>query len=145
MAFTLSVRSFQVPVTPRTLAWPPSLPSVPTSRATRVTSDTNEPSCSNIVLTTLPMRKNSPRNARPSISRFIVCDRSPLATAPITRAIFPGRLHHVADQVIDHVDVSGPQAGRVRQLGPVPDLALLTDNVAEAFDFLAHALIELDH
>jgi hypothetical protein len=37
--FTLSVRSFQVPATPGTLAWPPSLPSVPTSRATRVTSD----------------------------------------------------------------------------------------------------------
>src|SRR6266403_867215 len=35
---TLSVRSFQVPATPGTTAWPPSLPSVPTSRATRVTS-----------------------------------------------------------------------------------------------------------
>ena len=39
---TLSVRSFHVPATPRTCAWPPSLPSVPTSRATRVTSDANE-------------------------------------------------------------------------------------------------------
>ena len=35
---TLSVRSCQVPATPGTWAWPPSLPSVPTSRATRVTS-----------------------------------------------------------------------------------------------------------
>ena len=35
---TLSVRSFQVPATPSTAAWPPSLPSVPTSRATRLTS-----------------------------------------------------------------------------------------------------------
>ena len=42
MKFTLSVRSFQVPPTPGTCAWPPSLPSVPTSRATRVTSDANE-------------------------------------------------------------------------------------------------------
>ena len=39
MKLTLSVRSFQVPATPGTCAWPPSLPSVPTSRATRVTSD----------------------------------------------------------------------------------------------------------
>ena len=38
MKFTLSVRSFHVPATPGTWAWPPSLPSVPTSRATRVTS-----------------------------------------------------------------------------------------------------------
>ena len=36
---TLSVRSFHVPATPSTSAWPPSLPSVPTSRATRLTSE----------------------------------------------------------------------------------------------------------
>ena len=42
MKLTLSVRSFQVPATPLTSAWPPSLPSVPTSRATRVTSAANE-------------------------------------------------------------------------------------------------------
>jgi len=41
MKFTLSVRSFQVPATPGTSAWPPSFPSVPTSRATRVTSPAN--------------------------------------------------------------------------------------------------------
>src|SRR5688572_23327738 len=34
--FTLSVRSFHVPATPPTSAWPPSFPSVPTSLATRV-------------------------------------------------------------------------------------------------------------
>src|SRR5947207_438917 len=38
MTFTVSVRSFQVPATPGTVAWPPSLPSVPPSRATRVPS-----------------------------------------------------------------------------------------------------------
>ena len=86
IALTLSVRSFQVPATPFTVAWPPSLPSVPTSRATRVTSDANEASCSTIVFTTLPMRRNSPRSARPSISTVMDWDRSPLATAPMTRA-----------------------------------------------------------
>ena len=86
MALTLSVRSFQVPATPLTLAWPPSLPSVPTSRATRVTSDAKDASCSTIVLTILPMRRNSPRSGRPSISTVMDCDRSPLATAPMTRA-----------------------------------------------------------
>src|SRR5438477_288221 len=42
--FTLSVRSFHVPATPSTFAWPPSLPSVPTSRAMRVTSEANDES-----------------------------------------------------------------------------------------------------
>ena len=44
MKLTLSVRSFHVPDTPLTWAWPPSLPSVPTSRATRVTSEAKEES-----------------------------------------------------------------------------------------------------
>ena len=39
MELTVSVRSFQTPPTPWTWAWPPSCPSVPTSRATRVTSE----------------------------------------------------------------------------------------------------------
>ena len=43
-------RSFQVPATPGTSAWPPSLPSVPTSRATRVTSAANALSWSTMVL-----------------------------------------------------------------------------------------------
>ncbi len=85
IALTLSVRSFQVPATPFTLAWPPSLPSVPTSRATRVTSLAKPFSWSTIVFTTLPIRRNSPRSGRPSISTVMLCDRSPLATAPMTR------------------------------------------------------------
>ena len=39
-----------MPDTPSTSAWPPSLPSVPTSRATRVTSSANDESWSTIVL-----------------------------------------------------------------------------------------------
>src|SRR4028119_416500 len=41
MKFTLSVRSFHVPATFGTSAWPPSTPSVPTSRATPVTCSAN--------------------------------------------------------------------------------------------------------
>ena len=44
IVLTESVRSFQVPATPRTSACPPSRPSVPTSRATRVTSSANDDS-----------------------------------------------------------------------------------------------------
>ena len=83
---TLSVRSFHVPATPGTSACPPSLPSVPTSRATRVTSLANEPSWSTIVLTVVPMRRNSPCTGLPSISSTIFWPRSPSATAVSTRA-----------------------------------------------------------
>ena len=44
MPLTDSVSPRHVPDTPCTSAWPPSLPSVPTSRATRVTSSANDDS-----------------------------------------------------------------------------------------------------
>ena len=80
--FTLSVRSFQVPATPGTTAWPPSLPSVPTSRATRVTSEANDRSWSTIVL----MASFSCRIS-PLTSTVIFFERSPLATAIVTSAM----------------------------------------------------------
>ena len=79
---TLSVRSFQVPATPFTSAWPPSLPSVPTSRATRVTSEANEPSWSTIVLMVFFSSRISPLT-----STVIFFERSPLATAVVTSAM----------------------------------------------------------
>ncbi len=79
---TLSVRSFQVPATFGTCAWPPSRPSVPTSRATRVTSSAKAESVSTIVLITSASAATSP-----SASTVIRCDRSPLATAVATWAM----------------------------------------------------------
>ena len=82
---TDSVSSFHTPDTPLTCAWPPSLPSVPTSRATRVTSEVNTDSWSIILLTSLAERRNSPSSGRPSTSSAIDWPRSPLATAPTAR------------------------------------------------------------
>ena len=81
--FTLSVRSFQVPDTPRTSAWPPSFPSVPTSRATRVTSAANDESWSTIVLMVFLSSRISPFT-----STVIFFERSPAATALVTSAMF---------------------------------------------------------
>ena len=64
MPFTVSVRSAHVPETPCTSAWPPSLPSVPTSRATRVTSSANEDSWSTIVLMVFFSSRISPLRPR---------------------------------------------------------------------------------
>ena len=83
MTLTLSVRSFQVPATPGTFACPPSLPSVPTSRATRVTSAAKALSWSTMVLMVFLSSKISPFT-----STVIFCERSPLATAVVTKAMF---------------------------------------------------------
>ena len=82
---TLSVSSFQTPEVPFTWAWPPSLPSVPTSRATRVTSEVKTASWSIMRFTSLAECKNSPSSERPSTSRAMDWPRSPLATAPMVR------------------------------------------------------------
>src|ERR1700745_2694795 len=82
MKLTLSVRSFQVPATPGTCAWPPSLPSVPTSRATRVTSEANALSWSTIVLMVFLSSRISPFT-----STVILRERSPRATAVVTSAM----------------------------------------------------------
>ena len=80
--FTLSVRPFHVPETPSTCAWPPSFPSEPTSRATRVTSAAKEESWSTMTLIVFLSWRISPR-----ASTVIFCERSPLATAVVTSAI----------------------------------------------------------
>ena len=83
--FTESVSVRQTPDTSSTTACPPSMPSVPTSRATRVTSCVNTLICSIMRFTIIAERRNSPSSARPSISSGTVCDRSPFATAAMLR------------------------------------------------------------
>ena len=83
MKFTESVKSFQVPETPRTSAWPPRIPSEPTSRATRVTSDANELSRSTRVLIVFFISRISPLT-----STVIFRERSPFAIAVVTSAMF---------------------------------------------------------
>ena len=40
-----------------------------------------------MLFTTMAVRRNSPSRGRPLVSRIIDCDRSPFATAPMTRAV----------------------------------------------------------
>ena len=94
ITLTDSVRSFQVPDTPLTSAWPPSSPSVPTSRATRVTSSAKEDSWSTIVF-----RVDFSSRISPRASTSIFWLRSPLATAVATWAMlrtWPVRLPAIA-------------------------------------------------
>ena len=83
MKFTESVRSFHVPATPGTCAWPPNLPSVPTSRATRVTSPANVFNWSTMVLMVFLSSRISPFT-----STVILRLKSPRATAVVTSAMF---------------------------------------------------------
>ena len=85
--FTESVRSFHTPATPFTFAWPPSFPSDPTSRATRVTSMEKRFNCFTMSFTSVAMRENSPCRRCSPICSGISCERFPFATEEITWAI----------------------------------------------------------
>ena len=130
MRFTLSVRSFHVPATPGTWAWPPSFPSVPTSRATRVTSEAKELSWPTIRLTVRAVPRNSPSSGRPSVSRAMDWERSPLATAPMTRLVsLMGWTRSVMRALTeatesDQEPVTSPRARRSPRRPPFPTRSL---------------------
>ena len=138
---TLSVRSFQTPVTSRTWAWPPSLPSVPTSRATRVTSEVNTLSCLIMVLTMVADRRNSPLSGRPSTSSATVCRRSPLATAAMARVTSMVGHNRSSIRVLTESSIS-PQAplGQA-ELHALAGLAFAPDLLADALELLGHPLV----
>ena len=140
MKLTLSVRSFQVPATPGTCAWPPSLPSVPTSRATRVTSEAKALSWSTMVLMVFFSSRISPFT-----STVILRDRSPRATAVVTSAM----LRTCAGQVAGHgVDVVGevlPGAGHARHVGLAAQPAFGADFARHARHFAGEAVELVDH
>ena len=141
MKFTFSVRSFHVPETPLTSAWPPSLPSVPTSRATRVTSSANERELVDHRVDRVLQLERS----RPCASTVIFCDRSPLATAVVDL----GDVAHLVGEVRRHeVDVVGqvlPRARHALDLGLAAELALGADLARDAGDLGGERAELVDH
>ena len=104
---------------------------MPTSRATRVTSEVNTPSCLIIVLTMVAERRNSPCSGRPSTSSRTVCSRSPCATAVM--ACVTAVVGHSRSSIRSLTEVSiSPQAPLCRpNLTRVPGLALAADHLAD--------------
>ena len=140
MELTDSVRSFHTPVTSLTCAWPPSLPSVPTSRATRVTSEVNTLSCLIMVLTMVADRRNSPCSGRPSTSSGTVCSRSPLATAVMVRVTAVVGQSRSSISVLMEVSISA-QAPVPAKLHARAGLALAADHLPDILELLGHAFV----
>ena len=140
MKLTESVRSFHVPATPRTSAWPPSLPSVPTSRATRVTSEANDDSWSTIVLIVFFSSRISPFT-----STVIFFDRSPVATAVVTSAML--RTWAVRFDAIKFTRLGEvlPRAGDALHVGLAAELAFGADFARDARHFGGERAELIDH
>ena len=115
MPLTESVRSFHVPATPFTSACPPSLPSVPTSRATRVTSDANEPKL-------IDHRVDGLGGAEELALQRAVVDfqghrlgQVALSHGADHAGRLDGRVDEVVDQVVDRSDRFAPEPAHVAQ------------------------------
>src|SRR5205807_502771 len=137
--FTLSVRSFQTPLTPSTFAWPPRRPSVPTSRATRVTSAENARSWSTIVLTVSFSSATSPDVDRDLLREVAVRDRG--------RDV--GDVAHLTRQVRRHavyrLGQVAPGAADALHLGLAAELALGADLARDAGDLVGERAELVDH
>ena len=141
---TLSVRSFQTPVTSLTCAWPPSLPSVPTSRATRVTSEVKTLSCLIIVLTMLAERRNSPCSGRPSTSSGTVCSRSPFATALMVRVTSVIGHSRSSINMLTEDFHFPPRAAGQPEVHALTGASLAADDLADEFKLVRHAFVRGD-
>ncbi len=138
---TLSVKSFHTPVTPPTCAWPPSLPSVPTSRATRVTSEVKTLSCLIMVLTISAERRNSPCSGRPSTSSCTVCNRSPCATAAIARVTSVVGQSRSSISVLTEDFHLPPGALGEAEAHALAGLAFAPHHLTDPFELMGNALI----
>ena len=140
MKLTLSVRSFHVPPTPGTCAWPPSLPSVPTSRATRVTSDANAFSWSTIVLMVFLSSSTSPLHVDGDLARQV---------AARDGGGHFGDVAHLRREVRrEQVDVVGqvlPRAGDARHHGLAAEAAVGADLARDARHFGRERAQLVDH
>ena len=111
---------------------------MPTSRATRVTSEVNTPSCWIIVLTIVAERRNSPSSGRPSTSSRTVWSRSPLATAARARVTSVVGQSRSSISVLTEVSISPQAPARSAELDTLARLALAADHRADAFELAGH-------
>ena len=139
MKLTLSVRSFQVPATPGTLAWPPSLPSTPTSRATVLTCSAKVLSVSVMLLMVSASAATSPWHRRRISVQVAVGDRG---------HDFDDAAH-LGGQVAGHeVDVVGevfPDSRNALHLGLSAELAFGADFARDAGDLGGERVQLIDH
>ena len=132
MRLTLSVRSFQVPATPLTLAWPPSLPSEPTSRATRVTSRGEGAELAHHGVHDLAdAQELAPQRAALDLELHGLAEVA-LGDGADDAGDLDGRLDEVADHGVHRIDAFAPAAARGRQLAALADLAFLADHLGDA-------------
>ena len=137
---TLPVRSFQVPAAPGTLAWPPSRPSTPTSRATVVTWSAKVASVSVMLLIVSASAATSPLDPHRQLLLEI--------------AVGDGGHHlddaaHLIGEVGGHdVDVVGqvlPGAGDAGDLRLAAELAFGADLAGDARHFRGEGVELIDH
>ena len=138
--FTESVRSFHVPATPGTSAWPPSTPSVPTSRATPVTCSANVRSVSVIVVDRLGQRRDLALGLDRDLLRQVAVGDRGRDLRDLAHLVGQVRRHHVHG-----VGQVAPRAGGARHLGLAAQHALGADLARDAGHLLGERAQRVGH
>ena len=90
------------------------------------------------------MRRNSPSSGRSSISSAIVCDRSPLATAPITRAVsLVGCTRSLISALTESI-ASAQEPLTSPSECPLGDFPFFADDAADPIQLVGQPLVLLD-
>ncbi len=137
---TLSVRSFQTPETPFTRAWPPSLPSVPTSRATRVTSSANDESWSTIAFDGRADAPELALHGLPLDRQLHLLGEIAVGDRVDDARDLGGGADEVVDQRVERGGRVGPVPAGGRRVRALGQPALAADGAADACDLLAERL-----
>ena len=137
---TESVSSFQTPDTRFTCAWPPSLPSVPTSRATRVTSAVKSASCSIIGIHELGRAEElALQLAAVDLELHRLAEVAARDRADGARDL-GGGTHQIVDEGVERFGLGRPPADGAGQRHALAQPAFLADRRAEAGDLARHPL-----
>ena len=114
---------------------------MPTSRATRVTSEVKTPSCLIMVLTIVAERRNSPLSGRPSTSSGTVLSRSPCATAVMARVTSVVGQTRSSIRVLMEFSISPQAPLGAAKFHALFGLSFAANDLADALQLLCHALI----
>ena len=122
-------------MTPLTCAWPPSLPAVPTSRATRVTSEVNTESCSIMRVDELGRAQELAFQRTPVHFQHHRLAQVALGHGADGAGHFRRRPGQVGDERVDGLDFIRPAARHARHRHALLEPAFLADHAADARGF----------
>ena len=138
------MRSFHVPETPFTSAWPPSLPSVAYFPGHACNLGGERPQLVHHRVHRFAGTKEFALQRAAVDLKLEALRKIALSHGPDNAGYFGRRLGKVSDERVYRIDARFPSARSIRHRGTLGDLSFFADNFADAFQFRSEHLVLLD-